>query len=149
MGGVGVLGGGGLFGQRSDAESGDLLGGGWELVGGVDKKIETGDGDTRSATLSLVMQEMEREAWRDMALLSLSPPRSAADENLIRERLRQQGASVIARTERLRMLLDSSLDQLFEPVALVAETFAVLDDAFSCSTVTREFSDVETQEVPK
>ena len=75
---------------------------------GGDLIVDAADDEVMGA-LALVMEEMEREAWREVALRTQTQPRSAADEAVLRQVLRRQGAGVIKRSERLRMLLDTSM----------------------------------------
>ena len=107
-------------------------------TGGVDEGSWRGGAEEASSSLAIVMEVLSIEAWRDAAELAAPPPLSAADEAVMRERLRQQGSRVIQRTEQLRMLLDSSLARLFDPSRMARELFGGgegMADLYETSTV--------------
>jgi len=92
-------------------------------TGGEDEGSWRGGTEEAPSSLAMVMEVLSIEAWRDAAQLAAPPPLSAADEAVMRERLRQEGSRVIQRTEQLRMLLDSSLARLFDPSRMARELF--------------------------
>jgi hypothetical protein len=95
------------------------------LKGSGNKAMERPGIQARTPLL-MVLDQMEQQAWRDAAFDARPLPANPAEEALVRDLTRQQGAELIERAERLRMLLDSSLTQLFDVQAAanaVAERF--------------------------